>query len=46
MDGWMVSVYGQNRAALLPSPVAVSLLTFLDEDMNSKFTFHILSTDD
>ncbi len=42
----MAPAYGQNSAASLPSPVAVSLLTFLDEEMNSKFTFHILSTDD
>ena len=42
----MVSVYGQDRVTLLPSPVAVNLLTFLDEEMNSKFTFRILSTDD
>ena len=42
----MESVNGQNRVALLPSPVAVSLLTFLDEEMSSKFTFHILPTDD
>ncbi len=42
----MVLFFGQKNAALLPSPVAVSLLTFLDEEMNSKFTFQILSTDD